>query len=127
MFPPQDCLGYDRHGRKYWFLCRRIFVEEISSSSSTKTDDDSSSTPATDSSSSGQVWYYSTPYQLELLLASLDRIEYEKDLCREIANLRPEMVRQMTITMNLTNELKGKSLRSILARMSRHSRPYVTC
>jgi len=19
-------LGYDRHGRRYWFLCRRIFV-----------------------------------------------------------------------------------------------------
>ena len=22
----QEVLGYDRHGRRYWFLCRRIIV-----------------------------------------------------------------------------------------------------
>lgn len=26
MFARQDALGWDRHGRKYWFLCRRILM-----------------------------------------------------------------------------------------------------
>ena len=43
-------LGHDRHGRRYWFLVRRIWVED----------------------SKKNCWYYSTPQQLESLLELLD-------------------------------------------------------
>lgn len=79
-------LGYDRHGRKYWFLCRRIFVE---------------------SEETGDIWYYSTVPQLEQLLSHLDAEEMEASLCAEIAELREELERQMTITETVTNKHKG--------------------
>lgn len=79
-------LGYDRHGRKYWFICRRIFVE---------------------SEETGDVWYYSTVPQLEQLLSHLDAEEMEASLCAEIAELREEIDRQMTITETVTNKHKG--------------------
>lgn len=84
----QDNLGFDRHGRKYWFLCRRLFVE-------TETEDGS------------QTWYYSTVAQLEALLARLDEDSLELGLCAEIEEHRAEMVRQMELTESLTNQHKG--------------------
>ena len=56
-----------------------------------------------------KVWYYSSPHQFEQLLAVLDSNEYEKELCKELCNLRPEILRQMTITIDLTNEFKGNT------------------
>ena len=47
-------LGHDRHGRRYWFLVRRIWVED----------------------SNKNCWYYSTPQQLESLLELLDQGYY---------------------------------------------------
>lgn len=82
----QDHLGYDRHGRKYWFVARRLFVE---------TED------------GAQTWYYSTIPQLEALLERLDEDSLELGLCAEINELRPEMERQMELTESLTNECKG--------------------
>lgn len=82
----QEHLGFDRHGRKYWFICRRIFVE-------TETGD--------------EVWYYSTTQQLENLLSALDDRNMELPLCRELIDFKDEMMRQMKITEDLTNELKG--------------------
>lgn len=79
-------LGFDRHGRKYWFICRRIFVE-------TETGD--------------EVWYYSTTKQLENLLSVLDDRNMELALCREFIDFKEEMMRQMKITEDLTIELKG--------------------
>ncbi|KAJ9598490.1 hypothetical protein L9F63_010810, partial [Diploptera punctata] len=81
----QEHLGFDRHGRKYWFLARRIFVE----------------------SEDGEVWYYSTPVQLEELLETIDREVMEVALAREIGDFRDEIVRQMEITEKLTNLNKG--------------------
>lgn len=79
-------IGFDRHGRKYWFVARRIFVE---------TEDGTN------------YWYYSTEPQLELLLSKLDQNEMESILCRELLDLKDEIIRQMQITENLTTQNKG--------------------
>lgn len=82
----QEHLGYDRHGRKYWFINRRIFVE---------TED------------TGEIWYYSSEAQLEQLLAQLDEDDMELSLCSEILDYKEEIVRQMNITETITNKNKG--------------------
>ncbi|GAB1859808.1 Nucleosome-remodeling factor subunit NURF301 [Camponotus japonicus] len=81
----QEHLGFDRHGRKYWFLARRVFVE----------------------SEDGEVWYYSTPLQLEELMLVLDPNEMEVALCRELSDYKDEIVRQMELTETITNQFKG--------------------
>ncbi|KAL0842047.1 hypothetical protein ABMA28_014249 [Loxostege sticticalis] len=78
-------LGFDRHGRKYWFIARRIFVE----------------------AENGDVWYYTTSRQLEELLNILDADEMETPLVRELLEMKQEIVRQMDITERLTNQSKG--------------------
>lgn len=82
----QEHLGYDRHGRKYWFVARRIFVE---------TEDGS------------ENWYYSSVAQLELLLSKLDEKDMELSLCRELSDFKDEIVRQMKITEKTTEQHKG--------------------
>ncbi|KAL1494312.1 hypothetical protein ABEB36_009929 [Hypothenemus hampei] len=81
----QEPLGYDRHGRKYYFLCRRIFVE----------------------SQDGEVWYYSIPIQFEELLRVLDKDDMENQLYRELKECKQEIIRQMELTEKLTNQLKA--------------------
>ncbi|RZC39906.1 nucleosome-remodeling factor subunit NURF301, partial [Asbolus verrucosus] len=81
----QEHLGYDRHGRKYYFLCRRIFVE----------------------SDNGEVHYYTTQTQFEELLKILDSNDMEATLYRELNDYKEEIVRQMDLTEKLTNQLKG--------------------
>lgn len=80
----QEPLGLDRHGRKYWFLCRRVFVE---------TDED--------------THYYSTKIQLQELLNLLDPMDLESDLCRLLNELRDDIFKQMDITEKLTNGARG--------------------
>lgn len=79
-------LGYDRHGRKYWFINRRIFVED---------------------EENGEVWYYSSVPQYKELLSKLDDDNMERALCAEIADYCEEIERQMAITETLTNKFKG--------------------
>lgn len=79
-------LGYDRHGRKFWFINRRIFVED---------------------EESGEIWYYSSVQQFHELLSKLDEDNMERPLCAEIADFTEEIERQMTITETLTNKFKG--------------------
>ena len=55
-----------------------------------------------------KTWYYSSPKQFDELLAVLEKEEYEKKLFQVLKNLRPEILRQMAITVELTNEQKGK-------------------
>ncbi|XP_015116667.1 nucleosome-remodeling factor subunit NURF301 isoform X2 [Diachasma alloeum] len=81
----QEHLGFDRHGRKYWFLARRLFIE----------------------SEDGEVWYYSSPLQFEELLNSLDKDEFEIALCRELSDYKDEIIRQMELTESITNQFKG--------------------
>lgn len=82
----QETLGFDRHGRKYWFVCRRIFVE---------------------TQDGGQCWYYTTEAQLDGLLVALDHNQLEAGLCHEINEIRTELNRQAALTVALTNENKG--------------------
>ncbi|XP_052262825.1 nucleosome-remodeling factor subunit BPTF-like isoform X2 [Dreissena polymorpha] len=77
----QDPIGYDRHGRKYWFLARRIIVE-----------------------SEGQVWYYSTKLQVDELLEVFDKTGWERELSFVISDLYDEIIRQMEVTEQLTAE-----------------------
>lgn len=79
-------MGYDRHGRKFWFINRRIFVED---------------------EENGEIWYYSTMTQFKDLLSKLDENNMERILCAEIADYSEEIERQMTITESLTNKFKG--------------------
>ncbi|XP_076674855.1 nucleosome-remodeling factor subunit NURF301 E(bx) isoform X2 [Andrena cerasifolii] len=81
----QEHLGFDRHGRKYWFLGRRVFVEN----------------------EDGEVWYYSTPLQLGEVMLCLDRNEMEVALFRELSDYKDEIVRQMELTESITNQYKG--------------------
>ncbi|XP_042904894.1 nucleosome-remodeling factor subunit BPTF [Parasteatoda tepidariorum] len=80
----QEYIGLDRHGRKYWFLCRRIVVE----------DDDA-------------CFYYTTKLQFQELMEALDENELEYDLFRALEDIKDEILRQMDITEKLTNSAKG--------------------
>ncbi|KAL4097583.1 hypothetical protein QTP88_022332 [Uroleucon formosanum] len=88
----QDHIAYDRHGRKYWFLVRRIFIEN---------------------EETGECWYYSTEEQLGLLLDSLDR-EMESVLFNEIEKMKEEINRQMKITMDLTLQYRPSNRKTFL-------------
>ncbi|KAL4240135.1 hypothetical protein ACF0H5_000929 [Mactra antiquata] len=77
----QDPVGYDRHGRKYWFLVRRLIVE-----------------------GENEVWYYSTKPQIEELLEVLDPNVWERELSFILSDLRDDITRQMNITETLTKD-----------------------
>ncbi|CAH1170436.1 unnamed protein product [Phaedon cochleariae] len=81
----QEPLGYDRHGRKYYFLCRRLFVE----------------------SQEGELQYYSTTTQLAEVLKVLDSKDMEAVVYRELQEYKDEISRQMQLTEKLTNQYKG--------------------
>lgn len=55
----------------------------------------------------GEVWYYSSPQQLQELMDVLDADEMETPLVRELLEMKQEILRQMTITEKLTNQAKG--------------------
>jgi nucleosome-remodeling factor subunit BPTF len=86
----EDCLGIDRSGNKYWFMCRRLVVEKVD----------------------GNVNYYSTVKQLEELSEVLDDEVYEKELWESMEDIRIEMERQMDITEEITNKRKSSSKKS---------------
>ncbi|XP_036426023.1 nucleosome-remodeling factor subunit BPTF-like isoform X2 [Colossoma macropomum] len=87
----QEPVGFDRHRRKYWFLTRRIIVEEDGEHEN-KT-----------------IWYYSTKVQLAELLCALDKTKWEKQLCRMLEELREEIHAHMDITEELTNKARGNN------------------
>ncbi|CRK99537.1 CLUMA_CG012856, isoform A [Clunio marinus] len=79
-------FGFDRHARKYWFVCRRLFIE---------TEDGS------------EVWYFTTMKQFENVIKKLDSNFFEKQLCKIMEEYKEEIVRQMKLTETLTDSLKG--------------------
>ncbi|XP_072386734.1 nucleosome-remodeling factor subunit NURF301 isoform X2 [Diabrotica undecimpunctata] len=81
----QEPLGYDRHGRKYYFLCRRLFVE----------------------SQEGEIHYYSTPLQFQEVMKTLDAKDMESVLYRELQDLSSEITKHMELTEKLTNQYKA--------------------
>ncbi|XP_028330595.1 nucleosome-remodeling factor subunit BPTF-like isoform X2 [Gouania willdenowi] len=84
-------IGYDRHRRKYWFLNRRIVVEE-----------DGEQEDKT-------IWYYSTKVQLAELIECLDKNAWEAELYAAIEELRDEVHTHMDITEDLTNKARGNN------------------
>lgn len=53
------------------------------------------------------VWYYSTKLQLQSLMECLDGELYEKDLKLALSEIKEEIEKQMTITEELTQELRA--------------------
>uniref|UniRef100_A0A4W5MYK1 Bromodomain PHD finger transcription factor n=1 Tax=Hucho hucho TaxID=62062 RepID=A0A4W5MYK1_9TELE len=82
-------IGYDRHRRKYWFLDRRIVVEE-----------DGEQEDKT-------IWYYSTKVQLAELIDCLDKDYWEAHLYATLEEIREEVHTYMDITEELTNKARG--------------------
>lgn len=80
-----DNLGQDRHGRKYWFIARRIFIEDLNGQN---------------------IWYYSTVAKFEVLLSLLDGDDLESRLYSQIMEQKNEILRQFKITEDITNENK---------------------
>uniref|UniRef100_A0A8C6V869 Bromodomain PHD finger transcription factor n=1 Tax=Neogobius melanostomus TaxID=47308 RepID=A0A8C6V869_9GOBI len=91
-------IGYDRHQRKYWFLNRRIIVEEDGQCDGKRT------------------WYYSTRPQLEELMELLDQEYWEADLYAGLEEIKEEVVAHMDITHDLTK--KASSSRSYLSALN---------
>uniref|UniRef100_A0A8D3DBB4 Nucleosome-remodeling factor subunit BPTF-like n=1 Tax=Scophthalmus maximus TaxID=52904 RepID=A0A8D3DBB4_SCOMX len=87
----QEPIGYDRHQRKYWFLNRRIIVEEDGEHEKKK------------------IWYYSTKVQLEELMECLDREYWELDLHATLEEMKEEVHAHMDITEDLTNKARGNN------------------
>uniref|UniRef100_A0A4W4GUZ9 Bromodomain PHD finger transcription factor n=1 Tax=Electrophorus electricus TaxID=8005 RepID=A0A4W4GUZ9_ELEEL len=87
----QEPIGYDRHQRKYWFLNRRIIVEE----------------DGEEEEAGKCIWYYSSRVQLEELLEVLDKEFWENDLCAVLEELQEEIRAHMDITEELTNKACG--------------------
>ncbi|KAL3121904.1 hypothetical protein niasHT_000132 [Heterodera trifolii] len=97
-------VGKDRHGRLYWFMVRRIFVQEPQS---------------------GELYYYSTLPQLFDLINHLDPHRFERRLCRRLGDLLPSVAMQMHATLELTDQ--RWRLRCAAAKVPEHcpSRPYL--
>ncbi|CAD7006089.1 nucleosome-remodeling factor subunit NURF301 [Ceratitis capitata] len=81
-----DIIGLDRHGRKFWFIARRIFVE---------------GQPVLDN---GKIWYYSTESKLEQLLNTIDKEDLEAGLYTQLTERKDEILRQMKLTETITKE-----------------------
>lgn len=90
-------IGYDRSRRKYWFLNRRLIIEEDTENENEK-----------------KVWYYSTKVQLAELIDCLDKDYWEAELCRVLEDIREEMQQHMDVTEDLTNKARGSN-KSFLA------------
>ncbi|XP_013358642.1 PREDICTED: nucleosome-remodeling factor subunit BPTF isoform X4 [Chinchilla lanigera] len=90
-------IGYDRSRRKYWFLNRRLIIEEDTENENEK-----------------KIWYYSTKVQLAELIDCLDKDYWEAELCKILEEMREEIHRHMDITEDLTNKARGTN-KSFLA------------
>ncbi|XP_025083493.1 nucleosome-remodeling factor subunit BPTF-like isoform X4 [Pomacea canaliculata] len=86
----QEPIGFDRHARKYWFLCRRIIVE-----------------------GENEVWYYSTKSHVEELMECLEGGEWERELLASLQEMRDDIMKHVAITEELTSTNKG-SKKSII-------------
>uniref|UniRef100_A0A8C6NKZ6 Bromodomain PHD finger transcription factor n=2 Tax=Nothobranchius TaxID=28779 RepID=A0A8C6NKZ6_NOTFU len=84
-------IGFDRHHRKYWFLNRRIVIEEEGEQEDKAT------------------WYYSTKVQLAELIDGLDKEYWEADLNAALEEIRDEVHTHMDITEDLTNKARGSN------------------
>uniref|UniRef100_A0A8C7SGV7 Bromodomain PHD finger transcription factor n=1 Tax=Oncorhynchus mykiss TaxID=8022 RepID=A0A8C7SGV7_ONCMY len=101
----QEPIGYDRHRRQYWFLNRRIIVEEDGEHDKKK------------------IWYYSTKVQLGELIECLDKEYWENDLCAVLEEMREEVHTHMDITEDLTNKACGNNKAFLTAANGKDRQP----
>uniref|UniRef100_A0AAZ3SC73 Bromodomain PHD finger transcription factor n=1 Tax=Oncorhynchus tshawytscha TaxID=74940 RepID=A0AAZ3SC73_ONCTS len=101
----QEPIGYDRHRRQYWFLNRRIIVEEDGEHDKKK------------------IWYYSTKVQLGELIECLDKEYWENDLCAVLEEMREEVHTHMDITEDLTNKAAGNNKAFLVAANGKARQP----
>uniref|UniRef100_A0A8C7G1R5 Bromodomain PHD finger transcription factor n=1 Tax=Oncorhynchus kisutch TaxID=8019 RepID=A0A8C7G1R5_ONCKI len=101
----QEPIGYDRHRRQYWFLNRRIIVEEDGEHDKKK------------------IWYYSTKVQLGELIECLDKEYWENDLCAVLEEMREEVHTHMDITEDLTNKAAGNNKAFLTAANGKARQP----
>uniref|UniRef100_A0A3P8XXV6 Bromodomain PHD finger transcription factor n=1 Tax=Esox lucius TaxID=8010 RepID=A0A3P8XXV6_ESOLU len=101
----QEPIGYDRHRRKYWFLNRRIVVEEDGEQDKKN------------------IWYYSTKVQLVELIDCLDKEYWENDLCAVLEEMREEVHTHMDITEDLTNKARGNNKTFLTAANGKAGKP----
>ncbi|XP_076809805.1 nucleosome-remodeling factor subunit BPTF-like isoform X1 [Clavelina lepadiformis] len=78
-------IGVDRHGRKYWYLVRRLFVE-----------------------AENDIRYYSTFEEFKRVVSKLDPERYEMVLCEALIDITKEFPIQAQITRELTDEGRWK-------------------
>ena len=103
----KEILGWDRHGRKYWWLCQRLIVDETQ-----PTDDE------TDGKS--RVRYYSTRAQFNELIGALDKVKYEKELVDVLLEMQEEIFKGFDHIYQLTqNAITVKGL------MLHHVKSYI--
>ena len=95
-------MGFDRVGNKYWFICRRLFLEE----------------------ENGDIRYYTSVPQFEELMEALDEKYFEADLVATIEIERSEIERQMELTERLTKELKPKPSQKSYLELENRKLPY---
>uniref|UniRef100_A0A3B3VPT4 Bromodomain PHD finger transcription factor n=1 Tax=Poecilia latipinna TaxID=48699 RepID=A0A3B3VPT4_9TELE len=105
----QEPIGYDRHQRKYWFLNRRIVIEEDGECEKKK------------------IWYYSSKAQLEELVEGLDKEYWETDLHATLEEMKEEMHAHMDITEDLTNRARGSNKAYLTAVNDEQQKSESTC
>lgn len=67
-----------------------------------------------ESEDGSSVWYYSTPLQVEELLYRLDEENYEAVLVENIKNFKEEIIRQMEVTEQITNQANTSHKRTYI-------------
>lgn len=104
----KEILGWDRHGRKYWWLCQRLIVDEAMPVDQ----DDADAEPG----ESRKVWYYSTRPQFNELINALDKHKYEKELVEVLLEMQEEIFKGFDHIYQLTQNaitLKGLMLHHV--------------
>ena len=96
----KEILGWDRYGRKYWWLCQRLIVEQEDEYDKEK----------------NKVWYYSTRIQFNELIEILDKNKYEKDLVDVLLEMNDEICKGFEQIYQLTQNaitVKGLMLHQV--------------
>ncbi|CAD6197000.1 unnamed protein product [Caenorhabditis auriculariae] len=91
-------IGHDRHGRLYWFVVRRIFVQSAEDEN--------------------DIRYYSSAPQLLELVQKLDPDYFEFDLCQFISEHINDIFEYMSQTLEITTERRDKSLKELQSKAS---------
>lgn len=121
----KEILGWDRHGRKYWWLCQRLIVDEAQPDD--QLDDSQQDEPMdempldeTQQPAKSRVWYYSTRAQFNDLIAALDKVKYEKELVEVLLEMQEEIFKGFDHIYQLTqNAITVKGL------MLHHVKSYI--